>query len=347
MMQGQKVYWLCAGMTIDTKTFAERLKCLFEGSRGERLIMHITGFFSSFMTPGQSYSIESLPVPAAKLLIEILGRIYTTPGTDDAVNESGYKVNASVMANNLINALAANPESEAFQALDSLAMHGSLGHLRARLKHEVERHRIRFPTSTFVHPGLVEVIRFLENQQPANAADLMAVTADLIDQLADRIRNADTSDWRQYWQDNTERSGKSDWQPLKENSCWDQFLSDLRLMLPPEIRADKEAQYVNDMRSDIRVTFQDLEIPIEAKRSKATDLYTAIDDQLIPKYTCSPRAQGRGIYLVFWFGKKYCKVPPEGPKPKSPEELQAQLESSLTQDKASKILVRVIDVSWQ
>ena len=347
MMQGQKVYWLCAGLTIDIKTFAERLNGLFEGSRGERLILHITGFFSSFTPPGHSYSIESLPVPAAKLLIEILGRVYTTPGSDGSVNEPGYKVNASVMANNLINALAANPEPEAFRALDSLAMQGSLGHLSARLKQEVERHRMRFPTSAFVHPDLVEVIRFLENQQPANAADLMAVTADLIDQLADRIRNEDTSDWRQYWQVNTEGSGNSGWQPLKENSCRDQFLSDLRLTLPPEIKADKEALYVNDMRSDIRVTFQDFEIPIEAKRSKATDMYTAIDDQLILKYTRSPGARGCGIYLVFWFGKEYCKVPPVGPKPKSPEELQAQLESSLTQDKASKILVRVIDVSRQ
>ncbi|QQV79254.1 hypothetical protein H5J25_19590 (plasmid) [Sphingomonas aliaeris] len=42
-------------------------------------------------------------------------------------------------------------------------------------------------------------------------------------------------------------------------------------------------------------------VPIEAKRHWNAELWTAVEDQLVP-YCRSAGSNGHGIYLVFWFG---------------------------------------------
>ena len=86
-------------------------------------------------------------------------------------------------------------------------------------------------------------------------------------------------------------------------------------------------------------------MPVEIKRSNHPDLWRAIEDQLIHKYTRDPGAQGHGIYLVFWFGQADCQRHPAGGKPSSAAELAERLRKTLTPEQARKITVVVIDVS--
>ncbi len=128
------------------------------------------------------------------------------------------------------------------------------------------------------------------------------------------------------------------------------MLSDLKRMLKPyQIDAQPEGQYADDKRADIRICYgSNLAIPIEIKKNSSRDLWRGITEQLVPKYTRDPKADGNGIYLVFWFGaeQKYMRIAPsEGGVPAKPEDLKRLLERGLRPTLKNKIHVVVVDVS--
>ena len=105
----------------------------------------------------------------------------------------------------------------------------------------------------------------LDNLKPANAADLAALTIDILSGMAKQIRDGNTSDWRQYW-----TPSKKPVTPEHEDFCRDALLSDLRLKLEPlEVHvkiAQRRVSYADDKRADIRVTYGDFNVPVEIKK---------------------------------------------------------------------------------
>ena len=185
----------------------------------------------------------------------------------------------------------------------------------------------------------------LANRRPASAADLAALTADILQQLSERIRAGAASAWQEYW--NVDPYNRAE-KPKPENGCRNVLLADLeRELTPLGIDAVKEGSYADDKRSDIRVAYGGFNIPVEIKRSCHPDWWSGIRTQLIAKYTRDRSTDGYGIYLVFWFGEtEDCRpVPASGRRPKSPEELQQALCDNLSALERRKISVCVIDVS--
>ena len=344
LMPSQRVYWVCMGLVLESDAFLDPLRCLFMGRGGERLLRHLSEFIFEFEPLKKGNSQGLLAPEAIELLIRLLGPGYRENSHEIQSLDPRPILHGSVVVNSLISSLTASPDPAAGNSLRTLAEEENLGHLRKRLRFHVESHRRSFPTSGFEHPEVKDVLEFLQGRGPVNVPDLMAITVDRIDQLAERIQNGENSDWRQYWDGVSRGSDKADRKPLDENSSRDRFLSDLQLLLPGGVRADGEARHQGDTQSDIRVSFGELEFPLEFKKSHSRDLWSGIHEQLIPRYTKSPSAKGHGMFMVFWFGKEYCKASPEGVKPESAEELQRQLEATLAPDQAHKILVRVIDV---
>ena len=196
---------------------------------------------------------------------------------------------------------------------------------------------------------------------------------DRLNEIGDKIRRGPTSDWRQYWNVDSynrplrkepkgaknshgsspclepeEAENSLDLAPFHrpEDACRDNLLSDLQEKLRPlGIDAQPEGQYANDKRADIRVSYADFNVPVEIKKNAHPKLWSAMHDQLIAKYTVDPRADGYGIYLVFWFGSEYTRTPHENGSPDSAEEMERWLKDSLSPEQARKISVCVIDVS--
>ena len=80
--------------------------------------------------------------------------------------------------------------------------------------------------------------------------------------------------------------------------------------------------------------------------SSSGDLWTAVTDQLIPRYTRDPRSDGYGVYVVFWHGPEHAKRPtPRGTPPRTPGELQGRLAQQLSNEARRKVSVIVLDVS--
>ena len=197
----------------------------------------------------------------------------------------------------------------------------------------------------FRHPDVAQVLETLGKSRPANHADLAALTVDFIAEISRKIRDGNTNDWRQYW--NVDRAARS-WNPRHEDDCRDALLSDLQQrMTGLGIEAVPEGRYAEAKRSDIRVSHDGFNVPVEIKKSTHRDLWSAIRSQLIARYTRDPGAAGYGIYLVFWFGNQPnpCQMPESGPRPRSAAELEERLRDTLTPEEARLISICVIDVA--
>ena len=242
----------------------------------------------------------------------------------------------------MIDALANHgTDGQAVENLDRLAIDLALGEWRYPLATARDRQHVIRRDAAYRHPTVVAVCQTLNDGSPADAGDLAALLTDRFLELARRIRAGNTDDWRQYW---NEPRGKEP-TPKHEDHSRDALLSDLRQRLPAGVDAQPEGQYANDKRADIRVAFQDFEVPVEIKQNRHQDLWSAARNQLVAKYTSAPTTSGYGIYLVFWLGEDEMPPPPTGAPPSGPGELRQRLEAILSDAERRKISVVVIDVS--
>ena len=171
------------------------------------------------------------------------------------------------------------------------------------------------------------------------------MTVDLLEEISRNIRDGNTNDWRQYWNQDSNRRPSS---PKHEDDGRDALLSDLQQRMNRlGIDAAREGHYAESKRADIQVSHGGFNVPVEIKKSSHRDLWSAIRNQLIAKYTRDPGTAGYGIYLVFWLGNepKPCQMPESGPRPKSAAALEERLHDTLSPEEARLISVRVIDVA--
>jgi hypothetical protein len=240
----------------------------------------------------------------------------------------------------LVNNLGANSSKEASDALDRLSANDGVASYRDHIKHvRAEQLKLRRDTSYQV-PTFQQVKSTLQGAVPERIDDLKAVTLDGLDIVQKYVRDGDTRAWSAYW------SGGN---PLTENDCRDRLLDHLRPHLPAPLLAMPEITMPNIKRSDIAVINGPLGLPIEIKGQWHPEVWTAPSSQLIDKYTRDCRANGRGIYLVLWFGNDNAKPltpdPHSATPPTSPSEMRDRLLLTLSKNERSKVDIVVLDVS--
>ena len=342
----QRMYWLCGGLLADPASFADRLRQALAGPGHEQRVRHMAQFFVDI----DDTFVARLDSSASELLIGSLGSSYRPywEGDDPATATNAHTRTGTytpLFIDALIAELASDPSNAATDALEDLSENRALRPWQLRLQDARSRQREVRREANFRHLSVKQVLETLDNRRPANPADLAALTVDVLIELAREIRHGNTSDWRQYW--NLD-SNKRPQDPRPEEACRDALLSDLKARLDPlGVDAELEVTYADDKRADICVSCNGLNVPIEIKKSSHAHLWKAIRNQLIAKYARDPGSNGHGIYLVFWFGRDRCQRPPTGPAPETPTALREQLLASanLSREERRKISVCVIDVS--
>ena len=295
MNDSQRVRWLACGVLVVPGRYQSRLRDFVDGR--ERRTWHLVDFlFPEESTPAWRPSLDKRGL---ELFIGLLGP-YSDP---DRWSQAGVVTSAmwaSERVSGMIGELAALPDEDVSRTLEELAAEPTLARWRPVLLQARDDQRVVRRDATYRHPDVEQICLTLDDGPPANPADLAALVTDRLAELGDRIRNGNTDDWRQYWNEN--EYGRP-CKPKHEESCRDALLSGLRQCLPDELDAQPEGQYANDKRADIRISCRDFQIPVEIKKNSHPKLWSALRDQLIAHYTRDPATDGYGIYLMLWFGE--------------------------------------------
>lgn len=203
-----------------------------------------------------------------------------------------------------------------------------------------EQARIRVEAA-YSPPTLEAINAITRDLFPVSAADLQALVLEELAIAQAKIKSDDAESWRGFYDDNSV--------PFAEERCRDHLLGLLRqgakrMTFAPEthVAADKEV--------DISCSAGALRMPIEIKGQWHSELWRGADMQLDALYTRDWRAEGRGIYLVLWFGNqqqpnKRLKKPVRGTEtPKTAEELREMLIAESKSAREGRVVIFVLDL---
>ena len=332
----QRIYWLSAGVILNADKYLEALTKYVAGK--EIRVGHLGAFL--YREQGDAGHLGNLPIETTTRLVEIIA-----PSCNPQRHSSGWvtaDMNRADLVRNWINNLAANQSAAATQALSQLAALPELKHWTEQLGHARMQQRTVARDYGFVHPNHEQVASTIYLGQPANAADIAAIVNEVLDEIAKDISTSDLNLYRQFWNvDSHDRIVT----PKPEPACRDTLAALMRERLKKySIQLESEARHVNEKRSDIWCTFDQWAVPVEIKLDRHRDMWRAISQQLIPKYSIDPRAQGFGIYLVLWFGGgSQMPAPESGRKPASAIQLLERLKEQVPSERSKLISVHVID----
>ena len=335
-----RVRWLAVAALLSGGQHTERLKTY--SSQNERRVRHLAEFLRNTRedSDGLYRTLSRHPDPAIHVtLVELLGRSFGPCDIDGLVT---LEISTSELIGYLISQLRSMSDVEAYEGLARLVDDPGLARWKDRLTWAQELQRVVYSDASYRHPDIEQVQKTLANRAPANAADLAALLRDRLEAIADHIRGDSANLWRQFW--NEGPRGQPD-SPKPEESCRDVLLEAVKHRLPSGVDAAPEGRYAADRRADMRAFFGGFNIPIEIKKNSHPDLWSALRNQLIDRYTTDPVTSGYGIYLVLWFGPDGTTRPPDGSWPATPDDLRRVLENELTADEARKISVIVMDVT--
>lgn len=260
--------------------------------------------------PSGGWSGDENPWDAAEFIRAAIGAL----GADN-----------SGAASEVLNRLADNPRAAAYR--------DEIKHVRAR------QQRLRRDTE-YRPPSFTEVKAVLTGGLPGNVDDLKAATLDALERVQTYVQQGDTRAWEAYW------TGSS---PKDENTCRDRLLDALRGYMPTAIALIPETRMPNAKRADLVALYNGNGLPMEIKGQWHSDVWDASTVQLIEKYTNDWRADGRGIYIVLWFGHVPGKMLPKHPEgrslPSTSEQLRLMLIDRLDPAELARVDVFVLDVS--
>ena len=345
MAAAQRVYWVTAAFLATPDAHRAALEGTVATSQ-LRIRQAAEFLKQSFDDESQPNLFDRLGATDVHFLVEMVGP-WCGPGRHDSqsasIGRASWGPDVSDVMAELIDRLGSSPTKAATEALESSRTNEALGPWWFSLGCAADMQRAIRREAEFKYASADAVCRVLEGGEPVNPADLAALTVDALRELADNIRNGNTSDWKQYW---IRHGDIREWRPHPENDCRDALLSDLRGRLAPlGIDCQPEPHYLDGKRGDVRVACSGFGVPIEIKKSDHPGVWGGIQSQLIPKYTQDPECDGRGIYVVFWLGGEFIQPPPTGPRPSGPAAMRELLMESLTEDQRRTVWVVVVDVA--
>lgn len=323
--------WLTAGVFVSPSRYRGELQRL---SEDEDRLKGLTRFMAVARLP-RKFAHRLAPQDISSL-VDAVGAALRLDGLPELAYRSTL---------DLIDMFGDDLSPAATETLETLRSTTGSAVWAAAITASCERQARKRREHEYRHGDISQVVETLDNQKPANAGDLTALVFDELKDLSLKIRDGSTSDWRQHWNVDSYNRPKK---PKPEDACRDAILSDLKERLGRlGIDAQPEGVYAEDNRSDIRVSYDAFNVPVEIKRSCHPDLWTAVQDQLVAKYTRDPGAAGYGIYLVLWFGNtKECRpTKSDGCAPEDTEDVRLRIEQSLSDRQRRLITVCIVDVS--
>jgi hypothetical protein len=234
-----------------------------------------------------------------------------------------------------------DPGDDAFAAIRRLRDASVDGYTPTLRVVAAEQARIRVENA-YAPPTLEAIDAIARGSGPATAADLQAIMLDELEVVQAKIRSDDAESWRGFYDDNNV--------PHYEERCRDYLLGLLR-QGAVGITLEPETHVARDKEVDISCSTGIMRMPIEVKGQWHAELWHGADEQLDALYTPDWRADGRGIYLVLWFGdqhtpNKALTSPGRGKaRPSTPNQLREMLSSGSRAVQDGRVVVFVLDLT--
>ena len=331
----QRPHWVAAGLVAAPETYREGIEPLFDDR--EAVFSAAQFFCPDYPT---NFPDEDTDPDTLRFLATRLGAMFG-PETPPDPRVRGLEDRAGEWIRGVLDEIASRVGPAPGEALETLLEEPVLERWARTIESARRRQRIRDREAGFRHPEAERITAALRGGPPASAADLSALVAEHLDDLARHFAGGDANEWRSFWNDDP--FGRP-LEPKDEESCRDALLAALRRRLGRDYEVTPEARHAGGVRSDLLVRSNGYAVPIEIKREGHRELWTAVSEPLLPRYATSPEAAGRGIYLVLWFGGEDTARPPKGIPPATPDALRRRLLESLPRNERDRVEVRVLDV---
>lgn len=334
----QRISWLVAGLPY-IEGAVDQLMALVANNERRAVALGIALHEQGSLGRAQT----RLPAATLARLVEVLAPI-TKPALPLGAFWVGPVDQRRDTVRALIARLANDPHPEAAAALQHLSGLPILRPWELALRHGSLSQQSVSREVHFAHPTAEAAALTLANAAPANPADLLALTLDHLHDIERRLRGADTFELRLFW---TTHGNASTHQ--REPECSKLLLAKLtERMQAMGMHVVPERLEADDKRADLRVEYTAggnlVALPVEIKLEDHKGLWLAWRDQLQRLYTIDPAADGHGIYLVLWFGRKP-RASPDGFRPTSAVDLQQHLSARIPPEDRKKLVVKVLDLS--
>jgi hypothetical protein len=326
--------WLSLDFLVD---FAEREADLASAAEEDREFL----WFIRNRVSGEHDDPElRLSIPQRVFVIERFSHVwprFARPSGSSSGDTNPW--DATLFIERMAYGLAGEPSAEAAAALERLigAAHASY---TDTLRHASALQRRGRRDHEYTPATLEQLRAIVENGLPESIDDMRAYFADRILDLDTRMRGSNTDMWQAYWAE-----GK----PQSENFCRNRLVEHISGQLPQAIRFEPEMHMPGQKRADIAAIRNRVGLPVEIKGQWHPEVWTAPTEQLAARYTRDWHAEGRGAYIVLWFGDvpgKNLSVHPDGlARPNTPDDLRAMLVDRLPESLRDVIDIFVINVS--
>ena len=331
MTLAQRTRWLAAGLAADPPLFLARLAEQVGASETQAASL-ATFFSSSEQVPWVTANLDE---PAIEFLVRTIGRSFEPVAKDGVIT---IREEASDRVRQLITQLSGSPEPAASEALQKLWSDPELRKWQPFLEYARNAQRVVRRDASYRPPTPTRVMAALANGPPASAADLRELVLDRLERITEELRTTNTNPWEQFWNEDTKT-------PRHENTCRNALLELLRPRLPNGCDGQPEGQYAADRRADIRIASGKWNVPVEIKKNSRRDVWSAVRNQLLPRYTNDPATEGLGIYLVLWFGSEQTARLLGNRRPATPDEMRNRLLANLAPEERRRAAVIVMDVT--
>lgn len=331
--EGHRRLWLAAAFAVDFIRFQSAVRA-FSAEGPDTLIPLRSVTFSEHRDAGRDTSVAQLA-----FLIETYAEFYPLiepPGSGWGPNEP-YECARFIAG--CISRLGEILTSDSQAVLERLVQENSIGNHSDNARHVLAEHTRAMAEAGWSTPSLNAVRNVLLACEPITSNDLQQLVLDELMDLQKRLRHGVFNGILPFWDNGT---------PHSENYCRDRIAEHLEpRMARFGVRVHPEGAMPDGMRCDLLCTVSEMNLPIEIKGQWHPDVWGAAKDQLEENYSRDYRADGRGVYLVLWFGNVQGRNPPgvsEFGRVESAEHMLASLSERSPEPVSEKTSLLVLDL---
>ena len=332
--QATRLLWLSADYVVDLENRGSEL--------ASATVEHpeLIWIIRDRIVSGKGQGFDRLSIDHLEFIVKSFGERWpNVPRPTGVTSGDSHPWDASQFIRDIVNAIAGRPEPGATAALQSLiADHAPT--YTDMIKHALALQLKGRRDRDYSVPTIAELRSAVTDGLPESIDQMRAFFADRIEELQKRIRGSNTDMWEAYWVDD---------RPRTEPFCRNRMIEHISQQLPPSIRFEPERHMPRQRRADIAAIRDTVGLPVEIKGQWHREVWNAACDQLDANYARDWQAEGRGAYIVLWFGDVAGKRLPRHPeglkRPETPEALRQMLVDRLPEERRFQIDVFILDVT--